>query len=188
VHAWRSFDANLDAAPELGGTPLTLSVLTLNDAYLSQALWYEEHPDALGLAPRLQDEKDPAARVAMAPVRIAWARRYLVTLAPELQALVGHDESERFDQYQRTTLEFQQRFVSYRVALGENTKSPADIAELRNGAALAAGALGLYTSEAEQPASAFGLSLLQAPHATAASSDAVLAVQNAYDGVRLRLL
>lgn len=188
ISAWRSFDASLEASPELGGTPLTLSVLTLNDALLSHALWFEAHPDALGTAPRVRDERDPAARVAMAPVRIAWARRYLVTLAPELQALVGHDESERFERYESAALEFQQAIINYRLAVAGSTKTRSEVLELRNRAALAAGALGLYTSEAEQPPTAFGLTLLEAPNAPAAASDALVAIQTAYDGVRLRLL
>jgi hypothetical protein len=163
-------------------------VLTLNDAPLSQALWFEGHPDALTPAPSLADEKSPAARLGMAPIRIAWARRYLVASSPDVQALVGYEESERFARHERAALEFQRAFVDYRLAERAGGAARGDLTALRDAAALAAGALGIYTTGSDQRPVALGLRLLATPNAPASATDVVPAVRAAYEGARLRLL
>jgi hypothetical protein len=163
-------------------------VLTLNDAPLSQALWFEAHPDNLADAPRLHDEKDAGARLAMAPIRIAWARRYLVALSSEVQALVGYEESERFTRYEQTAFDFQRAYVAYRKALASTATPRAELSSLRDDAALSAAKLGLYTSGANEPPQPLGLALLRAPNAAASSADITSKVRDGYDAARLRLL
>jgi hypothetical protein len=188
IAAWRRFDTQLEAAPELHGSELTLSVLTLNDAPLSQALWFEAHPDSLADAPRLHDEKDAGARLAMAPIRIAWARRYLVALSSEVQALVGYEESERFTRYEQAAFDFQRAYVAYRKALASTATPRAELSSLRHDAALGAAKLGLYTNAPNQAPQALGLALLSAPNAAASSADITSKVRDGYDAARLRLL
>ncbi|HTV17095.1 MAG TPA: hypothetical protein VMG12_00450, partial [Polyangiaceae bacterium] len=188
IAAWRTFDAQLEAAPELRGSELTLSVLTLNDAPLSQALWYEAHPDELGDAPSARSEKDSAARIAMAPIRIAWARRYLVALSDEVQALVGYEESERFTRYESAALDFQKAYLAYRKAQSTSGAPRPDAPALRDAAALAAGALGIYTSRGNERPEPLGVALLSRANAPASSSDVATQVREAYDAQRLRLL
>jgi hypothetical protein len=188
VAAWRHFDAQLEAAPELHGSELLLAVLTLNDAPLSQALWFEAHPDNLGDAPGLHDEKDTVSRLGMAPIRIAWARRYLVALSSEVQALVGYEESERFARYERAALDFQRAYVAYRKALATPATPHAQLSSLRDDAALSAGHLGLYSVAAGERPEPLGLALLRTSNAPAAASDISPKVRAAYDAARLRLL
>ena len=188
IAAWRRFDTELEAAPELHGSELTLSVLTLNDAPLSQALWFEAHPDSLADAPRLHDEKDAAARLAMAPIRIAWARRYLVALSSDVQALVGYEESERFTRYEQTALDFQRAYVAYRKALASTATPRTELSSLRDDAALGAAHLGLYTNGPNEAPQPLGLALLRAPNAPASSTDITSKVRDGYDAARLRLL
>jgi hypothetical protein len=188
IAAWRRFDTQLEAAPELHGSELTLSVLTLNDAPLSQALWFEAHPDSLADAPRLHDEKDAGARLAMAPIRIAWARRYLVALSSEVQALVGYEESERFTRYEQAAFDFQRAYVAYRKALASTATPRAELSSLRHDAALGAAKLGLYTNAPNEAPQALGLALLSAPNAAASSADITSKVRDGYDAARLRLL
>src|SRR5262249_10977540 len=52
IAAWRSFDDEIRANPWLRGTTARLGAFTLNDAILSQALWFDSHPDLARPAPR----------------------------------------------------------------------------------------------------------------------------------------
>ena len=130
---------------------------------------------------------DPA-RVAMAPIRIAWARRYLVALSGDVHALVGYEESERFSRYESATLDFQRAFIAYRKAQRASAAEPEGVTALRDAAALAAGALGIYTSSGNERPRPLGLALLESPNAPASSSDIASKVRSAYDATRLRLL
>jgi hypothetical protein len=185
IAVWQSFDAALDASPELIGTPLTLGALTLNDVPLSHALWFEAHPDSPSLPSRIRDEPDLAARLGMAPIRIAWVRRYLKTLSPEVQQLVGQQESARFERNETETLEFEKAYVAYRMAGGSAADAAAQT-RLRDAAAIAAGKLDLYTQEADRQLGAFGLFLVE--RGAPASPDTTKAIAAAYTGTRLRLL
>jgi hypothetical protein len=91
-------------------------VLTLNAAPPPQALWFEAHPNALSRAPSLASEKNTAARMNMAPIRIAWVRRYLTAPSSDVQTLI--ERSERFARHERAALGFQRAFVEYRRAQG----------------------------------------------------------------------
>jgi hypothetical protein len=186
IGIWQRFDAALDSAPELVGTPLTLSALSLNDVPLSHAFWFKAHPDVAALPPRIADETDLATRIGMAPIRIAWVRRYLKTLSPEVQQLVAEQESTRFEQDQDATMAFEQAYTAYRIAVLSGAAPDAQ-AKLRDSAALAAGKLGLYTRQKEQPvARAFGLVLLA--EGSPASPQTQQALASAYAATRLRLL
>jgi len=86
------------------------------------------------LPPSVQDEPQLELRVAMAPIRIAWARRYLAMLSPQIQQLAGHQEAEGFVRDERATRSFAQAYVSYRRALVNATVS-AELTALRDQAA-----------------------------------------------------
>jgi len=187
VAVWQGFDAALDSTPELIGTPLTLSALALNDAPLSHALWFQAHPDLAALPPRVRDEPDLATRIGMAPIRIAWVRRYLKTLSPEVQQLVAQQESARFEQDETAALDFERAYMAYRNAASGNADANTQ-AQLRDLAAQAAGKLSLYAQPSKQPSGsqAFGLTLLA--QGAPASEHARKAVDEAYSMTRLRLL
>jgi hypothetical protein len=184
IQAWEKFDAALDSSPELAGTALTLAALTLNDAPLSEALWFSQHPDDLNTAPRLKDEKSPSARLGMAPIRIAWARRYLKTVSTDVQELVGHKESERFLNGEEAAFAFETAYVQYRLAVVQNA---AERGQLRDAAATAAARLGVY-ARAGNTQEPMGKSMLKTEGIPEPGKGTAEAVAKEYDGVRLRLL
>jgi hypothetical protein len=124
----------------------------------------------------------------MAPIRIAWARRYLVALSSEVQALVGYEESERFARYERAALDFQRAYVAYRKALATPATPEPQLSTLRDAAALGAAHLGLYNVAASERPEPLGLALLRSSNTPAADSDISPKVRAAYDAARLRLL
>ena len=109
------------------------------------------------------------------------------TLSSEVQALVGYEESDRFTRYEQAAIDFQHAYVAYRKAQGP-AATRQELAALRDAAALAAGALGIYTSSGNQRPQPFGLALLSTPNAPAIASDVTQKVREAYDAARLRLL
>jgi hypothetical protein len=187
IAAWAAFDQSLQTDPELAGSPLAMAAFGLNDAPLAQALWFESHPDAEATAPRIVDEKDPAARAQMMPVRVAWARRYLVPLGSVAENIAGYEEAKRYKANEAQTVSFASNYVAYRVALASND-DPAALAQKRDATALAAAQLGLYGDDGKTRGP-LGLSLLDAStRATPATSARRGDVAAANDAVRLRLL
>jgi hypothetical protein len=165
VAAWQAFDQGLQTAPALAGDPTALAAFTLDDVVLSHAL-YELNPtvkDATALPPALVAEPGaasgsasgsaahpakappaltPAQRVAIAPIRVAWARRYASLLSPDAQDVLAFEETQRFADFERRIAAFEAAYVKLGIAM---RGSPgADLGKLANDAIVAAADLELY--------------------------------------------
>jgi hypothetical protein len=185
VAAWSTFDAGLASAPELSSATTALAAFSLNDAPLAAALFYRSQPDTIDLAPAVSRPTDARLRAAMAPLRIRWASRYLQPLGASVGRVAANEESDRYLQLEKTTLDFAQQYVELRLAQSKNDLVTA--ATKRDAAARAAAALGIYVSRGGK-ATAFGVTLLDEPATGTAATDATRKdVVRIADGVRLRL-
>jgi hypothetical protein len=147
VDAWRTFDAALAASPALAGDPIVLSVFALDDAVLTRARYYAVKPDATDLAPALTGESakslTPGQRARIAPLRIAWERRYGGLLGPSERDIVAYQETDRFAEFERRAQAFEQAYVAFHVAARNGVSAPR-IVELATRAASAASQMSLY--------------------------------------------
>jgi hypothetical protein len=144
IESWRAFDERLRTNPWLAGTSSMLAVFTLNDAVLSQALWFEANPDDPRRAPRITREPRPQVRAQMAPIRIEWARRLVNPLGQNVRRVVQYEEAERFRRFEDDAAEFQDAFVDYQAARAD---ASTDAESRRRRAAVGSARLGLYAGE-----------------------------------------
>lgn len=154
VEAWRAFDGELASSPWLADDPTALAAFTLDDAVLSHALYFTEVPDAAELPPALAAE--PAStlpelvRVKIAPIRIAWARRYAALVGPKAAELLAIEEARRFEAFERRAIDFERAYVAFEVARRSAAGPDADrLAALAAAAIRAASEIGLYRDTPE---------------------------------------
>jgi hypothetical protein len=124
VKAWQQFDDALRASPVLGGNPLVLSVFRLNDVMLTHALWFTTDPTTDTWPKKLaalNGAGDKAKKLALAPARAVWARRYAALLQGPARELIELQEADRFEAMEADTLTFE-------AALGGAPAPSADVA------------------------------------------------------------
>jgi len=160
VTAWETFDSALRTTPILAGNALVLQVFRLNDVFLSHALWYTAQPDTAEWPKELatlQSPSDRKLKLAIAPARVTWARRYAPALRGPVRGLVQVQESQRYEVLEKATLSFERSYGVFRGAPARARRSNAKgskptvswppAAELNSlAAANDAAALGLYVS------------------------------------------
>jgi hypothetical protein len=116
VDAWTEFDAKLRETAVLASNPLVLSIFRLNDVLLTHALWFTTQDKTVEWPPRLASlgsaASDRAIKLAVAPARAVWARRYAGLLQGPARELVEMQEAQRFEAYEDETLRFEQSFGS----------------------------------------------------------------------------
>jgi hypothetical protein len=139
VAAWRDFDAALLRLPDR----LALGAFHLNDAILTRASAFAAAPESLSLPVRLEEiparPETRALRLALAPARVAWARRYRALFAGPLRPIVEFEEAERFRAWERWAVEFEQASLARALAATDDARVDASWR-----LALAASALALY--------------------------------------------
>jgi hypothetical protein len=168
VDAWQTFDEALRESPALANSPLVLSVFRLNDVLLSHALWFTTNEATTEWPKKFSDlngDGDKARKLALAPARTVWARRYATLLQGPARELIELQEADRFEAMETDTLAFERAMATLGGATTEapvTTKKakravravasapPADAVHRRLAAADAAAALGLY----QRPANA----------------------------------
>lgn len=163
VAAWELFDDGLRSSAVLADNALVLSVFRLNDVMLTHALWYttelttDTWPKQLAA---LTGPGDKAKKLALAPARAVWARRYATLLQGPARELVELQEADRFEAMETDTLAFEAAMAALGgapspaaggVAQNKQKKQPAPSAASLDArklaAANAAAALGLYQQQ-----------------------------------------
>jgi hypothetical protein len=128
IEAWRSFDEQLESSPWLAGSATALAAFETNDAMLSRALYYEAAPDAAEqVAPLIGQVADDKVRVRIAPLRVAWERRYTASFGGASVQLLRFEEAERFRQLELATRDLDRALIAYFTAIDAGVKG----AELR---------------------------------------------------------
>jgi hypothetical protein len=160
VEAWTRFDDALARSPVLAGDPTSLAAFTLDDSTLSQALFFyrdgQKHSRTPPLPPLffgpIGETDDPAARAAIAPLRIAWSERYAGLLGQRTLDVLAYQEANRFRDLERRAHDYVESYVAFRQAAAARPVKPADLARRdrtlaleANRAAVAAAAMGLWT-------------------------------------------
>jgi hypothetical protein len=139
---YAALDADLQDWAGISEGPAALMLFRLNDAYFARAAWYARNTDATREAPLLSelasDADGIALRIAMAPPRVTWARRYQNLLSGPALGVMQFQESQRFATWERDCRELER-------ALARATTSERENAA----AALAAARLGLFVSAAD---------------------------------------
>jgi hypothetical protein len=164
VKAWNDFDAELAEAPEFGGNPAVLGVFRLDDAFFSRAQWFLKDEATDEVAPLLAPDdaappakaegpakapKPPKAtekpadrapdlqvRMALAPPRVVWARRYRSLIEGPARQILELQEAERFKARERGARAFELALVAAEADPTNETK--------RSEAAQKAAQLGIY--------------------------------------------
>jgi len=127
VAAWKQFDDGLRASPVLADSALVLSVFRLNDVMLTHALWFTTDPETTTWPRKLatlNGKGDKAKKLALAPARAVWARRYAALLQGPARELVEMQEADRFEAMETDTLAFEASMA----ALGGAPSPLADLA------------------------------------------------------------
>ncbi len=155
INAWRRFDEGLQGNEWLAGNPSVLAAFELNDAVLTQALWFDLQPDTSELPPLLGSGSNakvsPELRAQIAPLRVAWARRYSAMMGSNLRDVLAFQEAQRFASYEREAADFANSAVGFLVARRTAPNNP-ELQAKAERAALSAARLGLYTGVAGQRA------------------------------------
>jgi hypothetical protein len=195
--AWAAFDEALERDPLVAGSPSVLAVFTLNDAVLVRARWFVAQPDAPGPAPALvadapaaapraapgRTAADPAAaRLARAPLRIAWAHRYATLLGPHTRRVLELQEARRYQEDEADVLAFER---AYLVWAATRATTPAPTAPLL-ALARAAARLGLYVDRPDGGRRPYATVLLEDARTITPADRASVDVEGARR--RLRLL
>jgi hypothetical protein len=173
VAAFSAFDEGLRNDEALAGANVTYAAFLVNDALLSQALWFTTDANAKTDPPALARVDAFERRVSMAPLRVEWARRYAELLSGSARELLLYQEARRFEGFEAGAIAYVAAVVELR--RGEHGASGADLPNLRRVAALAAAELGLYQGERDKRGP-LGLALVGA----SANRDAREAVVRAY--------
>src|SRR5215831_3808861 len=153
IDAWSRFDEGLQSSEWLAGNTSVLAAFELNDAVLTQALWFDLQPDTSELPPLLGAEGksrlSPSVRAQIAPLRVAWARRYAAMMGSNVRDVLSFEEAQRFIDYQRGASNFASATVEFLLAR-KNAPGDPDLQAKAERAALAAAKLGLYVGAAGQ--------------------------------------
>jgi hypothetical protein len=193
IDAWAAFDRSLEASPGLASEAIVLSVFTLDDAVLTHARYWAAVPSANGLAPSLSDPSlakalPPMLRARIAPLRVAWEKRYAPLLGPSAREVVAYQETVRFEGFEQRAAAFEAAYVEFLVAAhgGEPAGRLLDIA---TAAATRASGMGLYrdTPDGRVSEASRILAVLGA-HGEQAPSDVLATIAQNYQVRRLRLL
>jgi len=170
VEAWEDFDQALSASTVLAGNALVLSVFRLNDVMLTHALWFTTDPTTDAWPTKLAaltgtDDRTKAKKLALAPARAVWARRYAALLQGPARELIELQEADRFQAMETDTLAFEAAMAALGGAPAPESDAPAkkkskhvatavpESADARKlAAANAAAALGLYQRTPGAPA------------------------------------
>jgi hypothetical protein len=158
LDAWKKFDADLAAAPDLARDPSVLQMFRLNDALYARAKWFVDNPATEAIAPYLASPAGPARvpraananeRLQMAPPRIVWARRYQLLIEGPARPLFELQESNRFATLESAAYAFEQAMIDMGPVSEATRVASSDKAGItaRSNAAQAAAALGLYVSD-----------------------------------------
>jgi hypothetical protein len=159
VAAWAKFDTALQRSPALANNTLVLNVFRLNDAILTHALWFALQPDTTTWPQKLAaltKPADTALKLAIAPARAVWARRYAGMLKGPARSLVELQEAQRFETFEALTLQFEQAYAGSGCAVAQAAgKGPCQANSLpaldaQVTAASTAAALGLYAGPPAQ--------------------------------------
>ncbi|HEY6179459.1 MAG TPA: hypothetical protein VIX73_33620 [Kofleriaceae bacterium] len=192
IEAWRTFDAALASSPALAGDAIALSVFALDDAVLTRARYYAAQPMANDIAPTLTGDSGQSlaadVRARIAPLRVAWERRYGALLGPSERDVVAYQETERFAGFERRARAFEQAYVAFLVAAHSGAAAP-KLVELATLAATCASHMGLYRATPSGLATEAS-SILAIAHAHGGDVDptAVATIDLNYQVRRLRLL
>lgn len=193
IDAWAAFDHGLDAAPELANDAIVLTVFTLDDAVLTHARYWAEKTTANDLPPSLTDKPSPRTltpmlRARIAPLRVAWEKRYAPLLGAKAREIVSSQETARFKGFEQRAAAFEAAYVDFLVA-AHGSEPAGRMQELAIAAATRASEMGLYRDipggrvpEASRILAVLGAGGEQAQKAVQATID-----QN-YQLRRLRLL
>jgi hypothetical protein len=159
VAAWAKFDTALQRSPALANNTLVLNVFRLNDAILTHALWFALQPDITEWPRKLATMTKPAdatLKLAIAPARAVWARRYAGMLKGPARSLVELQEAQRFEAFETLTLQFEQAYAgsacaaAHPEAQGQCQASSLPELDAQITAASTAAALGLYAGPPAQ--------------------------------------
>jgi hypothetical protein len=168
--AWVAFDDALRNDSTLPPSA-QLASFWLNDVPLMQAAWVIARQDDVKLPLRIGEIPQPGLRATVSPARVSWARRYLNPLSAQSQLIAAREVVHMYQEDEQRTAAFATKYLAYKTATGAT-------AQLRDAAANAASAMGLYGSGTPRvPLARTLLDEKNAPPATIAD-----------DGVRLRLL
>jgi hypothetical protein len=116
VTAWEEFDGALRESVALHGNPIILGVFRLDDVPLTHALWFTTQPKTIAPPKRLRElgdaPADKALKLAIAPARAVWARRYGNLLDGPARALVEVQEAQRFQEREEQALAFESAYAA----------------------------------------------------------------------------
>lgn len=166
VALWNAFDEAVSETPSVRADALVLNVFRINDVPLSHALWFTINPETHDWPKPLAELSD-RQKVALAPARVAWARRYAALLEGPARELILMQEAKRFAAFEQQTLDFERAYAAWQQgpvaeAPKANAKSkpqtkPATAPEptktdeeLQLTAATAAAQLGIYEGATEK--------------------------------------
>jgi hypothetical protein len=161
IAAWRLFDSRLRVTPALAEASLVFSVFRANDVILSHALWFANQP-ATKMWPRalksMTQPEDTALKLAIAPARVTWERRYAGDLSGQVRVMFELQEAQRFEEMERWILRYEEGIarmadVQWVRGAGPRQKDEPSLTRLEYQlqAANAAAVLGLYSSAGRQP-------------------------------------
>lgn len=139
---WHKFESGIDQVPGLSGKSAVLAIFRLNDATYTRAAWFATQPGENSLAPLLEDVKDVALKVKLAPPRVGWEKRFGSLIARELHSVAELQEATRFAAFEKENRDFETAYVAQLVA------APGPDKEIqRRRAAVLAAKLGLYVND-----------------------------------------
>jgi hypothetical protein len=183
--AWKTFDDKL-AEDSMMTTAAHMAALTLNDVPLVQASWVvaesklrpladaksagvakKQVVDDPGRPPPIAKITDNGMRALVAPIRIAWARRYLGALGTKAQTIAAHELTNGYSANESAYVAFEDAYLGYRAAVraGDATATAAAAGK----AATAAAALGLY--QGGSPRAPLGSAFTGVQHTAPASAN-----------------
>lgn len=193
IEAWAAFDRSLEAAPGLASDAIVLAVFTLDDAVLTHARYWAAVPSANGLAPSLTDPAAAKAlsqllRARIAPLRVAWEKRYAPLLGPSAREIVSYQETTRFEGFEQRAAAFEAAYIEFLVA-AHGGEPAGRLLDLATTAATRASGMGLYrdTPDGRISEASRILTVLGA-HGEQASSAVLATIAQNYQVRRLRLL
>jgi hypothetical protein len=193
IEAWAAFDRSLEAAPGLASDAIVLAVFTLDDAVLTHARYWAAVPAANGLAPSLTDPAtakalSPLLRARIAPLRVAWEKRYAPLLGPSAREIVAYQETARFEGFEQRAAVFETAYVAFLVAAHSGERA-GQLLDLATAAATRASGMGLYrdTQDGRVSEASRILAVLRA-HGEQAPSAVLATIAQNYQVRRLRLL
>jgi hypothetical protein len=150
-------------------------------------------PSANGLAPSLTDPSSakalpPVLRARIAPLRVAWEKRYAPLLGPSEREIVAYQETARFEAFEQRAAAFETSYVDFLVA-AHGGEAPPRLLAVATAAATRASDMGLYhdTPDGRLSEASRILAVLRA-HGQQAPSDALATIAHNDQFRRLRLL